>query len=125
MREMTRAEVSRNLRIAAVALVALHALGSNMWLNGFDGVDGGERLKYLMASSPVQVGLAGLVYVAGVLLGRPDAPRPKPVPAEAPPVAASVLDLDAPIDHVVFQPAGPAAMTSIPIGDPHAAFRRE
>lgn len=125
MREVTRAQVSRILRIAAASLVALRLLGSWMWLSGFDEADGGEKLHYLMATAPLTIGLAGVLYAAAVLLGRPDAPRPQPLPVAEPAVAASVLDLDAPIDHVVFQPAGPAPMTAIPIGDPHAAFRRE
>lgn len=123
MRELTRAQLSLVLRIAAVVFVGLRLLGSKLWLEGFDGADGGDQLNYLMTSLPLTVGLAATLYAVAVLLGRPDPVRTQAGAALDPVGTASVLDLDAPIDHVVFQPATPPKMTDIPIGDPHAAFR--
>lgn len=127
MRELTRAQISLVLRVAAIVFAALRALGSLLWVNGFDDADGGDQLNYLLTTLPLTLGLAAVLYVVAVLLGRPDPVRPKAPVALDPVVTASVLDLDAPIDHVVFQPPTTAQTPTptIPIGDPHAAFRRD
>lgn len=58
----------------------------------------------MLITLPLTVGLAVVLYVVAVLLGRPGPVRPK-VPMAADPVAtASALDLDTPISHTVFQP---------------------
>lgn len=125
MRELTRLQLSRALRVAAVVLVGLRAVGSMLWVKGFDDADGGDQLNYLLTTLPLTIGLAAALYAVAVLLSRPDPVRPKALTAPDPVVTASVLDLDAPINHVVFQPPTPPKMTDIPIGDPHAAFRRD
>lgn len=123
MGDVDRVVLARWLRVAAVAFPIIRLIGSLMWLSGFEGISLSERVWHVSASWPLTVGLGAVLYAVAVLLGRPDRVRvPAPTLVE-PAVAASVLDLDAPIDHVVFQPPTPPRMTDIPIGDPHAAFR--
>ncbi|MEQ1701733.1 MAG: hypothetical protein ABMA25_16610 [Ilumatobacteraceae bacterium] len=122
---MDRVVLARRLRLLAFAAPCVKVIGSIMWLSAFPRDEG--RVWYVFAALPITVALGAVLYAATVLLARPDPVPPKAPVVPDPVVTASVLDLDAPISHTVFQPptSAPTTVPAIPIGDPHAAFRRD